>query len=186
MEIVQICLDVDGVLADFVTAAIELHGGDVPTIVNEMTTTQQRDITKALDITPTQFWKNINEAGHEFWENLEPYPWAMELWYHCTKIASTTLCTSPSLHPTSVYGKVLWIKKHFGDSFEDFHIGSKKNFLARPGAVLIDDFAKNTKSFMGSGSGATSILFPQPWNNNSKYTNPLEYTKTCLQHITER
>ena len=57
---------------------------------------------------------------------------------------------------------VAFLQRHFGKSFRDYFVGAPKQFCARPGAVLIDDFDDNCVAFREHGGRA--IVFPQPWN----------------------
>ena len=102
-------------------------------------------------------WKKIDEAGVEFWENLDLFPWTKRLISEVKK-KTDLLCflTAPSNNPNSTIGKMSWIKKHFKDI--DFLIGQKKYYCASNNALLIDDSEKKIKLFEDHGGHV--FLFP--------------------------
>lgn len=151
----KICLDIDGVLADFVGATAKLMGFD-PAIVTCW------NYFDKIGITESHFWDRIHSQGENFWADLEPYPWMADLVKACQDVAPTILLTSPSSCSTSAAGKVRWMKRHLGDRFRDYLIGSKKEFCAHGDSVLIDDSDANCDKF--GAHGGYAILFPQPWN----------------------
>lgn len=157
----QILLDLDGVLCDFVLPAIRLFTDNPQEICNKWEPGNY-DMGKAIGVSKSKFWKKIDKAGSWFWSGLPPYPWMQQLLDECRAVAPTIICTSPSLKPSSVLGKMHWIQNHLGSDFRDYLIGPPKFACARTGAVLIDDSDKNCESFRESGGHA--ILFPQIWN----------------------
>lgn len=152
----MIILDLDGVLANFVQGAIDTHG--LP-ITHEQV--KEYNFWDAFDLTNEEFWRAIE--GVEFWENLKPYPWAYELVAMSGK--DVLFSTSPTLDPYSVAGKLKWLNTHFGVSTHQCMIGPRKELLAHPRRILIDDYPKNIARF--SNCGGVAVLFPQPWNNSS-------------------
>lgn len=154
-------LDMDGVIVDFVGGASRLFGTD-------LTKHPDWGIEKALGITERQFWKKIDEAGEEFWEDLDEYPWTEELLLVLGE-HSFIISTSPSLHPNSTAGKVRWLKKKFGYGFTNYMIGKHKYLMAKSGLTLIDDKDRNVEQFLYEGGSA--VLFPQPWNANRDFAD---------------
>lgn len=158
----RILLDVDGVLADWVGGCAALFNRD-PANLNWSETT---DMAVALGVSGNAMWRRIDEAGAEFWVNLDPYPWVDELWDAANDVAPTTLLTSPSHHPSSLAGKLQWMNRHLGRGkpFREFLIGPRKEFCACPGSLLIDDRASMCEKFRDHGGDA--VLFPRPWNDS--------------------
>ena len=148
-------IDIDGVLADFATAALRLHNSSLS--IEKIT---EYGIHKFLDLTPQEFWNPISAAGFAFWRDLPPYPWMRDLWIACNDFAPTYVCTTPSLSPSSSAGKHEWIIRHLDT--RRFVMTPCKETLAAPGHVLIDDYPINCEKFAKDGGDA--ILFRQPWN----------------------
>jgi hypothetical protein len=160
--VTRILLDLDGVLADWATAAILQHGRD-PAVVLSTWPAGVYDLADVLGISGNAMWQPINEAGAEFWATLDPLPWCGDLMSLCTGIAPTTILTSPSKDPGAASGKTRWLQSVFGSSFRDYLIGPAKAACAGRGAVLIDDRDEGCESFIAAGGHA--IVFPQPWNS---------------------
>jgi len=157
----HIFVDLDGVLADFVRAALALYERDE---LLDCWPAGEWNMPKVLDISRGKFWGAIDRQGGAFWESLEIYPWTFKLIDRQREIAPITIATSPSLDPSCLAGKVRWMQRHLGGSFRDFLIGPSKHLLAKPDVVLIDDRDSNIDAFRKHGGQA--ILFPQPWNTN--------------------
>lgn len=153
-------LDLDGVCVDFITAACALHG----------TTPDQIDwarhgfyISDGLGITRNAFWAPITAGGAAFWEGLDPYPWFEEL-LDAVADAEVYVCSSPSLDPGSLAGKVAWMYRHFPKAMHRrFVLTGHKHLLARPGRFLVDDADHNAEKW--ARAGGTPVLFPRPWNS---------------------
>lgn len=183
-SIKHIFLDVDGVLADFTTAALQVHGR-----LDAISSWPigERDVPKVLGISRTQYWKLIDEQGADFWENLEPYPWFEELISLVRCYAPLTLLTASTLSPHCSSGKVAWISKQFpktnGRTFTDFLIGRQKHLLAGDRRVLIDDAELMVDDFTKSGGHGT--LFPRKWNRNHAIEDPIGHVADCLKAIAD-
>lgn len=158
----RILLDVDGVLADFVAGACHAHGRDPAEIIADWPVGTY-DVVEVLGVTQLQFWEKLDARGAAFWDELEPYPWATDLYEGLSKHAPVTLLTSCSRDPASAAGKVSWIQRLFGRDFRNYLIGPEKVACAHPDAILIDDYERNTTAF--EKAGGTSIVFPRLWNS---------------------
>ncbi len=155
-----ILLDLDGVLVDFFTPALELFGK--AHLIDTWPPGEYR-LHPSLGITEAEFWRVVNARGVGWWEDLPPYPWCHELFDLCkSKANHVYIATSPSQSWYSAAGKVRWLQEHFGAGFRDYMIGPAKHLMARPGTLLIDDSDANVTTFCDHGGNAT--LFPRPWN----------------------
>jgi 5'(3')-deoxyribonucleotidase len=146
----------DGVLCDFVTGALYMHCSaethdDIVTW----------NFYEEWGITAKEFWGPLR--GHEFWENLEPYPWAIDLYKELKQMGDVTICTSPNADEACIIGKYRWGQKYLGLKTNDFMVGSKKFLMANKQNTLIDDYIENVNKFRVAGGGA--LLFKQPWNS---------------------
>ncbi len=181
----HIFLDMDGVLTDFVSAALRLHGQ--PESLQNWPP-GERDIPKLLRLSRTQYWNLIDAQGADFWASLEPFPWFSDLVTLVREFAPLTILTSPSLAPPCLEGKVRWLYSHFprekGRQFTDFLIGNQKHLLAQPRRVLIDDAEANVEAFHAASGHA--ILFPQVWNRNHAIEDRLAYVKSELQRLSQQ
>jgi len=161
----KILLDIDGVLADFNGGVARLFGLTPEELLSRIKPGEW-SLEGPLGVTTKEFWKKIGEAGEDFWDNLEPYPWALDLYEVALRFGDVCLLSSPSQDPSSWAGRVRWIQKHFGKKgyFENFLLGNPKGFCASPNSILIDDKNANVRDFVDAHGHA--ILFPQIWNDN--------------------
>lgn len=169
--------DIDGVLADFVGGAAKILNYD-PAVVTTW------DYYPLIGTTEKAFWAAIDEAGSDYWANLEAYSWADELDFLCKNYDERyVLLTSPSKCPSSHHGKMRWMASRYGKGFRNYLIGPRKEYCAREGSVLIDDSDANCEKFKAHGGKA--IVFPQPWNKNAHIpaSERLLYVSRQLQAI---
>ena len=172
----QIVLDMDGVLVDFVGSANRLHGR--PDYVP-----QKFDYFEDWGLTAAEFWAPIDAQGPDWWKNIEFYPWANDLVEMVARYAEDfVIATACSKNAFSSQGKVQAIQAFFGDGFRKYFITPCKQYLAKPGRVLIDDYEKNIISFIEEGGD--TILFPRPWNENRRLSHdPLAFVKQQLETL---
>lgn len=162
MKVERVFVDLDGVLADWVGGVTRLLRNDD---VKTPDWSISNDMAKALGISGNAMWSAIDTAGESFWAELEPFPWAEQLWARAKAAGPAIVLTSPSHHPSSLAGKLQWMNEHLGHGkpFRDFLIGPRKDMCAAPGSLLIDDRASSCRAFEEAGGQA--VLFPRPWNS---------------------
>lgn len=171
-------LDMDGVLVDFVSEASRVLGIDPASVTGVK-------MNEIAGITEEEMWDKIDAEGPDFWANLPEYPWTDELLNSLGTTSDIILSTSPSLSPSSVYGKRMWMVDKFGWGFTNYMMGSHKHLMAGSGYVLIDDHDKNVDKFREHGGEA--ILFPQPWNSaRDQAYDPLEYVAWEIYGVIRR
>lgn len=149
-----ILLDVDGVLADFVGAALKAHGRDGPV--------SRYDFWQDWGITADTFWEPLR--GRDFWRTIRPYPWAKVLLAELRKLGTVYIATAPNRDPECIAAKLWWLKRHLNVLSDDVMCGKHKWLMASPSTILIDDGEHNVSAFVAAGGKA--ILFPQPYNAN--------------------
>ncbi len=180
MSIKHIFLDMDGVLTDFVSAALRVHDRNEAL---DAWPPGERDIPKVLGISRGEYWRKIDAQGVDFWSQLEAYSWVPLLIDEVQQFAPWSILTAPSLAPHSSQGKIIWLRNYFpkvkGRAFSDFLIGNQKHLLAQPGHILIDDAEANVDAFQAAGGHA--ILFPAIWNRNYQVENPVAYVREQLE-----
>lgn len=154
----MIFLDMDGVLCDFVSAAFSANG---VTFDPETYPRGEFACERVIGCTSREFWRRIDFAGESFWENLDPYPWAVPLFKELTHIGEVIIATSPSNSPASYAGKQRWLRRMGMDHVQSM-FGSRKSLMSKPGRTLVDDGVHNTGPWEREGGRA--VLIPQPWN----------------------
>ncbi len=135
----RIFLDMDCVLADFVSGAARIHGinpADYYTFARPGEYGMEHVVARLKGWPPSRtgadgtvsftgrFWESIN-ATPGFWAGLDPLPWASDLFQLCAERAGATeatavgwgglyVVTSPSRCPECVREKEDWLARHFG------------------------------------------------------------------------
>lgn len=160
----MICyLDLDGVLAQFVPAVIELFGSKI-----KETDVKSYDYYTYLGVSEAEVWQKVKEEK-DFWVKLKKYPWANELVGYLERnwdISDLVLCTKSSPDPYSAANKITWIQTNFPKLRDHYVVCRLKGFLSSENALLIDDCEKNVYDFQEQGG--STVLFPQPWNNYAR------------------
>lgn len=170
MKSKEILLDMDGVLADFFTAALAKcqkagftqHTNDSYVKLNEY------NMAKAFGISQELFWSTIEKDN--FWENLNPMPGAYELLEWLQTCGRITIASSPSQNNSCIPQKLRWLYKHFKLEAKDCMFGSRKELLASKNTVLIDDYPVYVDKF--SDAGGYGILVSSNWNTHPARFKP--------------
>ena len=168
----QIYCDMDGVLVDFETAAIEQINKDLKDkaisgkTINRLrkklsdlgrNLITQKDLNKMDKKNRLQSARNYMyarfENDEEFWANL---PWASggkELWAYISQF-NPYILTTPMQDAGSKTGKKLWIKNNLQPKPNKIFMSHKKYKWATTNGkpnILIDDFTTNTIPWKDSG-----------------------------------
>lgn len=178
-----IYLDIDGVCTNFIEACIIANGFNSKEVLELWKNEYRGEFRafKVLGISNKDFWKNIEKKGEEFWSQMEPYPWFLELYEKLNTVGKVHFLSSPSMAPNSLSGKLKWLQKYFGRDFRDYIITPNKELLAHKNAYLIDDYPKNVEKFKVHGGNA--ILFPQYWNTKEIIDNKIEHVISLIKNI---
>ena len=155
-----VLFDLDGVLADFAAGVAKLFGKPAPG--PELA---GQELAAALDVPTAVIWQRIDALGRRFWEELPPTPEADALVALARERAQIAIASAPSQDPASAAGKLRWIQQRFGRRFRDFHITPRKDLLAAPGRLLVDDHAEHVAAFRAAGGAA--VLHPT-WSNGGR------------------
>lgn len=171
----KIFFDMDGVVADFVSGAIEAAG--LPLTHDQV---DRWDFFEPY-MTAEEFWKRIHDT-YEFWEGLEPYPWAQELVDLCKSYGEVIFLSDSSHDDNAPSGKVKWLRRYgfLNDDSSNYMLGQQKSLLgwvAYRTPVLIDDSESNFVQWPGR-----SILFPQNWNMNRDWDR-LGHIRNVLEKL---
>lgn len=166
-RIEYILLDCDGVLADFCGAAASLlnRATGRKVTVEDLADRGLWAMESMWDLSLDEFWAIIDQDP-QFWLRLEPFPWARELYDLLTSVAPVIISTSPpDSNPQAVTDKIRWLCGHLPLSPGDIMIGRRKALMAKPSALLIDDFPHNTQQFCNAGGMAITV--PSNWNTRN-------------------
>lgn len=163
-------LDMDGVLADFVTGVSAAHGRPSPYENGEGRGIF--DMEKLWDISSTAFWKPTNSS--EFWLNLPKMADAdalVEFVMGHFGEDNVAVLTAPSLFDGCMAAKRDWVAKHYPALTKRviFAPAQAKSFLACPDNLLIDDRNENVDRFLERGGHA--VLVPRPWNRAHAFSH---------------
>jgi len=162
-----ILLDLDGVLADFVSASIRVH--QAPTTYDDITTYDYwkkwpSNDNRGQKMDDDEFWKLC--SGYDFWYGIEPYAWAEDLYKSLCKISPVKIVTRPRFDDLGcIPAKIQWSVKHLGCNPEDVIPLYDKSLLSSEGHLLIDDSDENVDAF-NAGYGGLAVRFPANWNNS--------------------
>lgn len=159
-------LDLDGVLVNFVGAALKLHNATLP--MRDVRWDFCTQIGFVQGVNDPLFWADMN---FNFWANLELTSEALELLDGLERIFDDriALMTSPCLTMGSVEGKVAWIAKNLPRYRRRYFVGPVKHLAAGPGKLLLDDHDLNCAKF--AVAGGVAITVPRPWNDRRDETD---------------
>lgn len=151
-------LDMDGVVVDFMTGALESCGKSLPF----------KDVR----------WDFMFQIGftkdtlHEFWQRCDRRFWTGLPWMddgRCILDAVLDLfgedvcfVSSPCDTEGCADGKLDWVSREVPILRRKTFLGSAKYLLAAANKVLIDDHDDNVDRFVAHGGHA--VLIPRPWN----------------------
>lgn len=130
----KIYCDMDGVLTNFNKAYFDLTGVDI---------TGQHFNDK-------NFWDPINNAGYDFWVNMEWMPDGNDLWEVISKY-TPILLSAPSRNNDSRVGKFDWVQRELPGVELILRSASRKREFAAPNHILIDDRPDNIQGWIEDG-----------------------------------
>lgn len=178
-----ILLDVDGVIADFLTPFIAL-GNKISGL-----SLQESDIKdwEVADIFPEQYRKQIvQEAKAQgFCSNILPYPRAIEAVKSLKILGDIYVVTSPWHSQTWVYERSEWLNKYFDfDRRKIIYTSSK--YLVR-GDILIDDKVDTVEKWIELNPSSIGFIWESPYSRGYKskdsrirYTNSWSFVIETL------
>jgi 5'(3')-deoxyribonucleotidase len=173
---ITILLDMDGVLCNWHQAAMALFNVQMKDL--KMEPPLKYDICHWIgsvlsrEVKQEELKERIDNC-HNFWLNLNPYPWYHNLYVRLSEVADVVISTSPNIFANGVaQQKMEWLNNYFGGIIKNKHcmIGEKKHLMADSAHMLIDDAESNVTNFRQHGGAA--ILFPQPWNGLHQLETP--------------
>jgi 5'(3')-deoxyribonucleotidase len=165
----RILLDVDGVLADFVSSYLELvyqETGNRHT--HEQVT--QFDMKRALgltDIDAAHVAAQIQREG--FCSAIEPLPGAVDAVRRLQAISDVYIITSPwNSCPTWTHEREKWLANHFAIPHAHVLHGSAKHLVV--GDVLVDDRWDTCVKWRDEHPSKTVVMWESPWNRTCEWS----------------
>jgi 5'(3')-deoxyribonucleotidase len=155
-----ILLDMDGVTVQCVQAMLRLHGCE-----DRMATWPKGEyaLEDVCGVDRPTFWAKVEEASPDIWIDMEEYPYFDAMVKELTECGEVFFLSSPGWSAASAQGKIIWLQNRFGRAFRHYVLTNQKHLLARPDAILVDDFGRNCEAFREGGGRA--VLYPRPWND---------------------
>ncbi|MGL6095364.1 MAG: hypothetical protein ACRC7O_06145 [Fimbriiglobus sp.] len=132
-------------------------------------------------LTDREFWDAIGNAVG-FWSRLPVLPWVADLVAYAESNADEWyVVTSPSRCPRCVPEKQEWCDRVLGDGthFDRMIPTRYKHLLAKPGAVLVDDYDANRAAF--EAAGGRCVLFPA--HHNLRYNHKADPMTTVVGEL---
>lgn len=179
----QVIVDIDGVLADFIKGALCIHEHCTDTEIVYAKALGEWWLPGLLNLTGDEFFAPM---GYDFWANLEPTHDGAQLISHLEKEfgqSNIALWSSPSDNPGCCDGKRDWVKKHLPKHYyRHLILGSVKHLGANPSSILVDDFDSNIDSFQKKQG--KPCLVPRIWNRDHQYRHAsLDRVKETLEKL---
>lgn len=170
----QVFLDIDGVLADFVGGVCKRLNAANP--YDNICNWGEFDIVKLLGVEPHFFWSQL---GYAFWRSLRPTDEYLRILNAVHDFTDNiVLCTSPCKTIGCMDGKEEWVRLYLPNNADSIVFSRQKWRLAAPGKLLIDDCERNC--FLWEVGGGKAILVPRRWNSLAR-VDTVEYVKGALQ-----
>lgn len=138
----RIYCDMDGVLCDF-DKRFEQFSGMSP---------KEYETKNGIK----KFWELINKVGAQFWEKMPWMPEGKQLW-NSIKEYNPILLSAPSSHPSSRYGKRLWVKEHAPGTKLILALRHNKQDYSGRNKILIDDREDTINEW--NAKGGIGILY---------------------------
>lgn len=172
----RILLDVDGVLADFPSAALRwLNTGRGPSAFT-LDQIDQHDILKAFKLEDLQERFDQWCIDTDVCRHLPVYEGAQAFVKELRKLGELVIVTSPyGAVPAWMHQRLGWLREHFGIDKRDV-VFCKRKELVR-GHVLIDDKLENCEAFAGSAQHRSALVFDRPWNRSGKLPRARGYAE---------
>lgn len=151
----KVFIDMDGVIVDFVGTVINSVYPDRKEYFKAACCNDPFSISTHYPGGKNAFDSYIESLGADWWENLKPLPWFLDLVgglsvdgaKHGFQVA---YLSSPHTYTKAAEGKIRWLKR-FGINPVDLVLTQNKWLCASPSALLIDDYTQNIAQFKRHG-----------------------------------
>jgi 5'(3')-deoxyribonucleotidase len=156
-----VLLDVDGVLADFLTPSLDF-------VRREFGVTHSADTFPTWDLFETvdrryQAAMEAHWAQPGWCRDIPPYEGAGAAVMSLREVADVYFVTAQMLHaPCWMWERVQWLKEHF--AADDRHVVFTLAKYLVDGDVLVDDKPANVCSWADANPARRGVLWTQPYN----------------------
>lgn len=160
-------IDIDAVLAQFVTRVIEIYNSRYEDKIKEEDFTSYKFSDSFGEERANRIIKIFHEPG--FYTSLQPFPNALEVVDELlTKGHTIEICTAPpsSYSPIAVVEKLEWIAKWFPALSKNVTV-TKNKFYCKVD-MLIDDYSENIEKWCQHHPKGVGFLVNQLWNKDLK------------------
>lgn len=162
-RIETICLDMDGVLVNWSKGLCNLLQIDFyrEDVVRQLATSMW--INGPPIGTAEEIQEKVDNAGYDFWYNLELFPWAIDLFKLCQSLVGENqvfFLTSPAKFHAGAHAKLDYLWSKFNS--DNYILTSKKFLCAAPNRLLIDDMLANID--LWEKYGGQPFLWPNQWD----------------------
>lgn len=170
----KIFLDMDGVMADFVQGMCNRHHRLHPWLHNP--DLQEQDLQRVWGgMSQEVFW---SVTDFEFWSTLPKAPFADEIVQasiDLVGVENVAILSAPTYHcPGCVPGKFAWLDRLYPQISWHAVFTKAKEFIARPGVLLVDDFKSNLDKF--AAAGGSVLQCPAPHNERRSDMRNFSYS----------
>lgn len=175
----RVLLDVDGVLADFVTPASEVvmdvTGAPLPPDALE-----QWDIFRSYDKeTQSEIYSACKKEG--WCLAIRPYAGAVDFIRELNEVADVYFVTSPLGGPFWAYEREQWLKKHFGTHHHKV-ISTNAKYVCL-GDIFVDDKFSHVLKWKEHHLHGTAVLWSQPYNKNEVWAHRATSYSSILELV---
>jgi len=166
----RIYIDIDGVLADFVTGT--MYSDEYKDLFDQAGVSEDEihDFNfyhlAGVEFTDWETW--LYQTETDFWCGLPAYDYANDLIDLVTKYDPAFKYLSHAVNDDAKVGKHSWVAKQFKNGSGNLicvnRAKDKAKFATCPDDVLVDDLPSNILQWQAAGG--TGILWGQAWNEN--------------------
>lgn len=160
----RVLIDVDGVLADFLTGALKVinqvtDGCFIPSDVTQWDIFESLELNQEIEDKCYEVFKSKNYA-----QNLRPYCGAKETIATLKEIADVFIVTSPIHSETWVHDRTEWLQNELGIGEKETVHTSAKYLIS--GDVLVDDRPENVRTWLEHNPSGVGILWGHSYNKD--------------------
>lgn len=159
----RVLVDVDGVLADFVTSTLE----ELIEIGGPRMAYEDIKTWDMFSCIPHAFHEGLLTAWRRpgFCAGLDLYPGVVEAIDSIRDVAEVVFVTAPMPDaPHWMWERNWWLKRHFGATERDVVFAVSKHLVV--GDVLVDDKTSNVVSWTKHHPQGLGVLWTQPYNRH--------------------
>lgn len=158
-----VLLDVDGVVASFTEAVLDL-AQELTGVIRWPCDVTSWDLFGHLGLSAkdkARVYQGVAQPG--FCESIPVMPGAVDFVHALAEKHDVVFVTSPWLSaPTWTFERHNWLRRHFGQAAERIIHTQYKQYVR--GDVLVDDRASNVRSWQQANETGMGLLFNQPHN----------------------